>query len=53
MSLVMEQAGGLASTGDTRVMEVTPESLHARIPFFIGSRTEVEWYERFQRGERP
>jgi fructose-1,6-bisphosphatase I len=53
MAFVMEQAGGAASTGDQRVLELTPESLHARIPFFIGSRTEVGWYERFQRGERP
>jgi fructose-1,6-bisphosphatase I len=53
MAFVIEQAGGAASTGEGRVLDVKPDSLHARIPFFIGSRTEVDVYERFQRGERP
>lgn len=51
MAFVVEQAGGKASTGTERVLDVVPESLHARIPFAIGSSTEVELYERFVRGE--
>ena len=44
----MEQAGGRASTGSQAVLDVVPDSLHARIPLAIGSRTEVEMYDEFQ-----
>ena len=53
MAFVMEQAGGRASTGEGRVLDVVPETLHARIPFAVGSVTEIEWYESFMKGERP
>jgi fructose-1,6-bisphosphatase I len=53
MAFVMEQAGGRATTGEQRVLDVVPETLHARIPFAIGSATEIEWYERFLRGQNP
>lgn len=42
MSFVVEQAGGLASTGCQRIMEVHPEALHQRVPVVLGSRNEVE-----------
>lgn len=51
LALVVEQAGGRASTGRERVLDVVPESLHARIPLAIGSVTEIGLYERFLRGE--
>jgi len=51
LALVVEQAGGRASTGDGNVLDVVPESLHARIPLAIGSRTEVELFERFSAGK--
>ena len=51
LSLVAEQAGGRATTGREDVLDVTPESLHARIPFAIGSAAEIALYERFARGE--
>jgi len=47
LALVVGKAGGLASTGTERVLDVVPESLHARIPLAIGSRVEVEEFERF------
>jgi len=47
LAYVVEQAGGRASTGSQAVLDVVPDSLHARIPFAIGSRAEVEMYERF------
>ena len=50
LALVVEKAGGLASTGTERILDVVPESLHARVPIAIGSRAEVELYERFVRG---
>jgi fructose-1,6-bisphosphatase I / sedoheptulose-1,7-bisphosphatase len=47
ISLLVEQAGGRATTGHQRVMEVVPESLHQRVPFIMGSRNEVERIERY------
>ena len=42
MSFLMEQAGGKASTGTGRVLEVVPTSIHQRVPIFIGSKENVE-----------
>lgn len=42
MSFIVEQAGGLASTGRHRIMEIKPEALHQREPVVMGSRNEVE-----------
>jgi fructose-1,6-bisphosphatase I/sedoheptulose-1,7-bisphosphatase/fructose-1,6-bisphosphatase I len=42
MALLVEQAGGLASTGRQRLLEVVPASLHERVPVILGSRREVE-----------
>jgi fructose-1,6-bisphosphatase I len=42
MSLLVEQAGGAASTGRQRMLEVQPTGLHQRVPVFLGSRKEVE-----------
>ena len=47
MAFVVEQAGGRASTGSGPVLDVVPDNLHARIPLAIGSRTEVELFEKF------
>jgi fructose-1,6-bisphosphatase len=50
LAFVVEQAGGAASTGTRRILDVVPDSLHARTPLAIGSRTEVELYESFVAG---
>jgi len=42
MSFIVEQAGGAASTGHQRIMDVLPELLHQRIPVIMGSKNEVE-----------
>ncbi|HLT45183.1 MAG TPA: fructose-bisphosphatase class I, partial [Luteimonas sp.] len=42
MSFLVEQAGGAASTGRQRMLEVQPTALHQRVPVFLGSRKEVE-----------
>jgi fructose-1,6-bisphosphatase len=47
MSLLVEQAGGRASTGNQRMLEVTPEVLHQRVPLILGSCNEVERIERY------
>jgi fructose-1,6-bisphosphatase I len=42
MAFLMEQAGGVASTGHGRIMDVMPEEIHQRVPVIIGSKEEVE-----------
>lgn len=42
MSFIMEQAGGLSSTGKERVMEIMPEFVHQRIPIVMGSKNAVQ-----------
>jgi len=42
MSFIMEQAGGLSTTGTQRVMEVIPEQVHQRVPIFMGSKNDVQ-----------
>jgi len=55
MALLIEQAGGAASTGRGRILEVEPVSLHQRIPVILGSRAEVQrverYHEEYDRGE--
>ncbi|MEZ5464067.1 MAG: class 1 fructose-bisphosphatase [Lysobacteraceae bacterium] len=42
MSFIVEQAGGAASTGTQRILDVQPDNLHQRIAVFLGSKNEVE-----------
>ena len=42
MAMIIEQAGGAASTGLQRIVEIDPEDLHQRVPVILGSRSEVE-----------
>ncbi|MGO1073506.1 class 1 fructose-bisphosphatase [Lysobacter sp. CA199] len=49
MSFLVEQAGGAASTGRQRMMEVQPTGLHMRVPVFLGSKSEVETAVRYHR----
>ncbi|MEO8742888.1 MAG: class 1 fructose-bisphosphatase, partial [Lysobacteraceae bacterium] len=43
MAFLVEQAGGAASTGRERMLDVQPIKLHQRVPVFLGSRREVEY----------
>ena len=47
IAMIAEQAGGKASDGFRRTMEIQPESLHQRTPFFVGSKHMVEKAEYF------
>lgn len=49
IAMLIEQAGGWASDGHGRAMDVTPTSLHERRPFVFGAREEVERIERMGR----
>jgi fructose-1,6-bisphosphatase len=49
MAMIIEQAGGRASTGRERVLEVVPSKIHQRVPLILGSKNEVERIERYYR----
>lgn len=46
-SLLIEQAGGAASTGRGRILQVVPTELHQRVAVILGSKAEVERIERY------
>ena len=46
MGWIVEQAGGAASTGRGRILDLVPHSLHQRVSVILGSRNEVERIER-------
>ncbi len=47
LAFIIEQAGGSASTGTKRVLEIQPDEFHQRVPIFIGSKKMVEKAESF------
>jgi len=42
MSLIIEQAGGAATDGQQRILDIQPTGLHQRVAVFLGSKNEVE-----------
>lgn len=52
MAFIVEQAGGKASDGFRRIMEIQPTELHQRVPFFCGSSAMVEEAEGFMTSAR-
>ena len=49
MAMLIEQAGGAASTGRGRILDVAPVTLHQRVPVVLGSKNEVERVGRYHR----
>lgn len=47
MGFIVEQAGGMASTGEGRIMDVDPTDLHQRVPVILGSSEEVARIEGY------
>jgi fructose-1,6-bisphosphatase I len=47
LAMIIEQAGGRASDGKNRILEIVPQSLHQRTPLFVGSEEDVLLAERF------
>jgi len=41
MSMIVEQAGGMSSTGRERILDIQPTGLHQRVPVILGSKNEV------------
>ena len=57
MAFICEQAGGKATDGFTRIMDINPSELHQRVPFFCGSKQMVtkaeEFMSEFSSDEKP
>jgi len=47
MAMIVENAGGLASTGRERLLDILPTDIHQRVPVILGSREEVERLQRY------
>jgi len=50
MAMLVEQAGGAASTGRGRIMDLPPEQLHQRVAVVLGSKDEVAAVEEYYKG---
>ncbi|MCP3678412.1 MAG: class 1 fructose-bisphosphatase [Deltaproteobacteria bacterium] len=46
LAFIAEQAGGAATTGETRILDIVPDELHQRVPLIIGSREDVAEAEK-------
>lgn len=42
LAMIAEQAGGMATDGKQRILDIEPTSLHQRVPFFVGSKKMVK-----------
>lgn len=51
MAFVVEQAGGKATTGKERILDIQPTKLHQRVPVFLGSVEDVEMAEKYISGQ--
>ena len=49
MAFIVEQAGGVATTGAGRILDVLPEKLHQRVPVFLGSQAEIQQLLEFRK----
>ena len=52
IAFLIEQAGGKASTGDARILDLQPKELHQKVALILGSKFEVDAYEDFYQGRR-
>lgn len=53
MAFIIEQAGGRATTGRQRVLELRPTKLHEKCPIFLGSQEEMLKVEELYRQHTP
>ncbi len=53
LAMIAEQAGGAASDGERRILDLEPATLHERTPLFLGSVEDVRECEAFVQGRHP
>jgi len=49
IALLVEQAGGAATDGEHRILDIAPQQLHQRVPLVFGARDKVERVARYHR----
>jgi fructose-1,6-bisphosphatase I len=49
IAYIAEQAGGVATSGSDRILDIEPKSIHQRTPLVVGSRAELELFREFAR----
>lgn len=52
IAFLAEQAGGLATDGSRRILDIEPQELHQRVPFFVGSKNMVETAMNFMQAHQ-
>ncbi len=52
LAYICEQAGGRATDGRRRILDIDPSELHQRTPLYIGSEDDVRVAEEFEQGIR-
>ncbi len=52
MAMLIEQAGGAATNGEQRILEIMPTGLHQRVSVMLGSKNEVDRVTRYHRENR-
>lgn len=52
LAFICEQAGGRATDGERRILDIKPDELHQRTPLYIGSKNDVMVAEEFEKGIR-
>lgn len=52
MAYIFEQAGGAATNGQSRILDIQPRALHDRTPLVVGSKRDVDAFRQFVTGER-
>jgi len=50
LAFIVEQAGGAATDGKCRILDISPDELHQRTPLFIGSKSDVDLVSQTLRG---
>ncbi len=54
LAYIVENAGGYASDGQQSILDITPTTLHQRVPLYIGCRDDVLWIEKMiAEGDSP
>lgn len=52
MAMITEQAGGKASTGHARILDLTPEGHHQRVSVMLGSKDEITLLETYHQSDK-
>jgi fructose-1,6-bisphosphatase I len=53
MAMLIEQAGGAATDGRRRILDIQPDSLHQRVAVFLGSKEEVDRVRSYHQPRAP